>query len=420
MNSASLRTRFIAACLLLVTISTAGYAIAVAQFVELLEAQLVDQRLGGELEEFADAYRADPRVRGPQAAGLTSFALPPGADDGGLPEPLRRLKAGARREMHLDGTAVAAGRVDVEGARLYAVLDMSEVEDFERRFVVLAWLSAIISWIAAIVLATALARRVLRPVAQLAERVGALQPDAPHAPLAAAFDDREIRSIATAFDRFADRMQAFVSRERAFTEDASHELRTPLAIIDSSVQLLADDERLDAASRQRVQRIGRAVQQMQVLIEALLFLAREQGSVPAEEFALDALAAELVDAHRELLGQRPLRLELQAVSSRAHAPRAMVSCVLSNLLQNAMHYTEQGHVRVEVRPGCLVVEDTGIGIPPEDLARIFERRFRGAQSRGLGLGLYLVKRICDRIGWSVKLNSTPGSGTRFELRFPAA
>ena len=68
-----------------------------------------------------------------------------------------------------------------------------------------------------------------------------------------------------------------------------------------------------------------------------------------------------------------------------------------------------------IGPDGIVVQDSGIGIPPDDLARIFERRFRGAQSRGLGLGLYLVKRICERLGWSVRVSSAPQVGTRFEV-----
>jgi signal transduction histidine kinase len=90
---------------------------------------------------------------------------------------------------------------------------------------------------------------------------------------------------------------------------------------------------------------------------------------------------------------------------------------IRNLLLNGIHYTEPGRIEVRVEPGRLSVQDTGIGIPPQDLERIFERRFRGTQSRGLGLGLYLVKRICDRLDWQVEVTSRSEQGARFDLFF---
>jgi signal transduction histidine kinase len=63
----------------------------------------------------------------------------------------------------------------------------------------------------------------------------------------------------------------------------------------------------------------------------------------------------------------------------------------------------------------LLVHDTGVGISPQDLTRIFERRYRGTQSRGLGLGLYLVSRVCERLGWRITAESEPGRGTTFRI-----
>lgn len=419
MPELSLRTRFIGACLLLVTISTAGYFVAVAQFVEFLESELHSLRLGGELQEFADSYAVSTDAVGPHAAGLSSYVVPAGAPDDGIPERLRRMGPGIHDDIHLNDREVAVGRQDVNGARLYVVLDMEPVEQLEARFITLAWLCVLLSWAAAIILALWLARRVMQPVTRLAHLVANWQPDNHEQRLTPQFGEREIGVIAAAFDRFMERLREFVAREQAFTEDASHELRTPLAVIDSSVQLLLDDAALPAQSRGRVQRIQRAVQQMQMLIEALLFLARESGGYPAEHLALHQLVAEVADSHRELLAGKSLDLTVKTTPTVVRAPRGMASCVVGNLLLNAIHYTDRGRIEIEVHPEGLTVQDTGSGIPPDDLSRVFERRFRGAQSRGLGLGLYLVKRICDRLGWQVKVSSAAGVGTRFEVSFTA-
>ncbi len=415
-----LRARFIAACLLLVSFSTAGYYLAVAQFIEFLEAELRDTTLLGELDEFARTYEHDPQIPGPRAQGLSSYVLEPGEHPSKLPEVLRSLAPGAYEDLVMDGVDVAIARQDVDGARLYVVLDMQRIEDLEARFVSLAWICALISWGAAVALALWLAQRVLQPVTELAHLVGTLKPGDRAQRLAPRFDDAEIGVIATALDRFMERMEAFISREQAFTEDASHELRTPLAVIDSSAQILAEDPDLSAPARERVRRILRAGQQMQMLIEALLFLAREDGAYAAEELHLHLLLREVADGYAEMAAAKNLELSVQAVPTAVDAPRGMAACVVSNLLINAIHYTDRGRVDVKLEPGRLIVADTGIGIAPEELERVFERRFRGSHSRGLGLGLYLVKRICDRLGWLTWVESSRDGGTRFEVHFPVS
>jgi signal transduction histidine kinase len=412
-----LKARFVAACLILVSISTAGYFVAVAQYIEFLEAELQELRLVEELAEYVSAYELDPQATGPRGTGLSSYAVPKGGNGLLLPEPLRGMKPGLHDDIHINGREVAAARADVAGARLYVVLDMEPVEQLELRFMTLAWASVLVSWAAAVALALWLARLVLRPVTQLASLVAAANPGDGKLRLEPVFGDREIGQIAKAFDRFMERIEAFISREQAFTEDASHELRTPLAVIDSTVQLLVADVDLSESARTRIQRILRAVQQMQMLIEAMLFLAREEGSYPAEQLPMHQLAREIVDSQRELIGTKPVELKVSAAPTVVHAPRGMAACVIANLLLNAIHYTERGSIELEVKPAGLAVQDSGIGIPPADLGRIFERRFRGAHSRGLGLGLYLVKRICDRLGWTVRVSSVEGSGTRIDVLF---
>ena len=383
-----LRSRFVMACLLMVTISTAGYYIAVSQALEYFESAVLEINLQSQLNAYVSQFSADPATPVPRTENLKTYVQSAGEDASRIPDSLRGLTPGTYDEIHIAGHEVMVAHEIVNGARLFLVLDLEPLEAMEARFVRLAWLCALGSWLAAVLLALWLARRVLLPVTRLAEAVGNTEPGQQTQKLSPDFDDADVGIIAQAFDRFMERLDAFVSREQAFTEEASHELRTPLSIIDSSAQLLAEDTSLSQATRGRVMRIQRATAQMRMQIEALLFLAREDGGHSSESIA------------------------------NVRAPHGMAACVIGNLLNNAAHFTEKGLVEVHVRPGALHVQDTGIGISPESLERIFDRNFRGAQSRGLGLGLYLVKRICDRLGWSVVVRSAEGSGTRFEIHFP--
>jgi len=212
-----------------------------------------------------------------------------------------------------------------------------------------------------------------------------------------------------------ERLDGVLEREQSFTEDASHELRTPLAIIASAAELLAEESTLSAAARERVQRIRRATGQMQSLIEALLFLARGETTDSTQLCSLDQIVQESAEVVGAQAATKALRLRVNIQPVMVSGAPIMVACVVNNLLLNAVNFTQKGSIEVELTPRELTVRDTGIGIPPKDLSRIFERRYRGAQSRGLGLGLYLVSRICQRLGWTIETHSAEGSGTTFRV-----
>jgi signal transduction histidine kinase len=221
--------------------------------------------------------------------------------------------------------------------------------------------------------------------------------------------------IAAAFDDYMDRLDSVVEREQAFTEDASHELRTPLAIIASAAELLAEEPELAPAARERVQRIRRACGQMQSLIEALLFLARGESGDAAQPCAMDQVVREAVEVVAAGAASKSLQLNVAVEPVVVVGAPVMVACVVNNLLLNAVNFTQAGTIDITLTPTEFTVRDTGIGIPPKDLSRIFERRYRGAQSRGLGLGLYLVSRICQRLGWLIETSSAEGRGTTFRV-----
>nr|NIP74341.1 HAMP domain-containing histidine kinase [Gammaproteobacteria bacterium]NIR98090.1 HAMP domain-containing histidine kinase [Gammaproteobacteria bacterium] len=232
----------------------------------------------------------------------------------------------------------------------------------------------------------------------------------------------EIRELAQDFDDYLARLEAFIERERAFTADVSHELRTPLTVINGAAEVLLADPNLPDPGRIRVMRMARAAEEMTEITTALLVLAREEGTGAARSVSCDmeAVLREVVDKLRDPLKAKPvtLRLDIRA------RPRLAVECtvlamVVGNLLRNALAYTEHGEIRVDLGAGVLTVTDTGVGIDSDDLPRVFKRYHRGERSRGAGIGLSLVKRICDRYGWQIDIHSEPGHGTTTRLEFEA-
>lgn len=412
-----LRLRFVAALIAVVTVTAVGFAYAIYRVIEQIELQLLDRNVRNELDEFVAGYQHDPDIPLLHWGGLRRYAATPDQLDA-LPPELRALAPGFHEDVRVGDDKVHVGRQDLGDTRLYVTLDIMPIEMLEGQLRRLLWAGLAIGYILAVTAALLLARLVTRPVTELAQRVASLDPRQRHVSLTHRFGDREIGVIVQAFDRFLLRLDEFVEREQAFTEDAGHELRTPLSVILSAVQLLKDEPTLTNGARMRVRRIQRASEQMQSLIDALLFLAHEEEATALESSAVDELVRESVETHRELLAHKPVTLDVGVAEPlTVRAPVGIAACVVNNLLINAINNTEQGHIDVRVEEHVLSVQDTGIGIPQGDLSRIFERRYRGAQSRGLGLGLYLVKGICNRLGWDIRVISVLDAGARFEVHF---
>ncbi|OOG59782.1 HAMP domain-containing sensor histidine kinase [Rhodanobacter sp. C03] len=253
-----------------------------------------------------------------------------------------------------------------------------------------------------------LSRKVLKPVSDLANRLRGFRKVGKAEPLAHHFADDEVGELAHALDEYSERLTAMVERDREFNSDVSHELRTPLAVIASTTELLQGSPDLTEKLSERLKRIERASRQATELIEALLLLSRAErrGPTRGETTDVGKLAADVIESQRPQMRGKPLTIDLAVSESVSiNAPASVLSVALTNLIGNAIKYTLEGSVRVEVGHGRIEVIDTGPGIKPEDAERLFQRGVRGegAGGSGAGLGLAIVRRLCELYGWDVSM-----------------
>ena len=264
-----------------------------------------------------------------------------------------------------------------------------------------------------------LARRATAPLRALVQLVESAAPARLPQGFGAQFPDNEIGALARALDAALARVAGFIEREQHFTRDASHELRTPLAVIDGAAELLAQAPLAPQAAAQ-LQRIRMSSTQMAQALETLLALAREQlqGGEPAGPppmLPLLPLAEELVLQFALLLDGKDVQVQVDLTPQdtvRAH--RAALSILLGNLIGNAFAHAGSGTVRIFRDGACLVVQDQGPGIGAEVQARLFEPGVKGAASGGLGLGLSIARRLGERAGIGLAIESGSG-GTSARL-----
>jgi signal transduction histidine kinase len=199
----------------------------------------------------------------------------------------------------------------------------------------------------------------------------------------------------------------------------SHELRTPLSIISSSLEL--SRAAAPQSAGHALQRAADAAVDMRQTLEALLVLGRVQAGVArAESVDVAAIVREVIAAVESMPGacHGPIATHIQPSPTILELPGA-VRIVVRNLVENACIHAPGARVDVALAASVLTVRDYGPGIPVAEREHSLEGFVRGsaAMGEGAGLGLAIVQRLCERIGWTLTLEQTPGGGLTASVSF---
>jgi two-component system, OmpR family, sensor kinase len=286
--------------------------------------------------------------------------------------------------------------------------------------------------IAAALAAWFLTGRALRPVAEMARAAELITGSIPTGRLPIANSQDEFGRLGMRFNEVLDRLDAALRQQRNFLDDAAHELRTPIARMMSATELrlASTDVSADRATLGDVRAdLGRASR----LVDELLQLARaDSGSSAALETGnLDDIVSDAVAPWQGEARRRGIAFVVdQLEESLVRLDSRLIDRLVGILTENALRYTAPGGtVRLRVIAGpattTLRVEDSGIGIPREDRARVFSRFYRGVKARqiepeGNGLGLAIAQWIAGQHGATIELGDSEFSGARIDVVFPRA
>lgn len=314
---------------------------------------------------------------------------------------------------------------------IQVALDMSESEEIldAYRQQLLALMLAALLVVAAV--AFFIARRGMRPLKHITEAAQRITANNFGPRLQSSRWPKELDALAAAFDQMLARLRESFTRQSQFSSDIAHELRTPINTLMMQTSVTLRQARGDVEYRELLEsnldeyrRIGRT-------IESMLFIARaDNAQAPVHANTLDARHE--IDAVREffdaLAEDRGVNLTCEGEAT-VIADSDLLRRALTNLVSNALHHTTRGGtIRLSTRQTVegateFEVADTGSGIDPQHLPRLFDRLYRvdparSSDSGGIGLGLAIVQSIMGLHGGSVSVSSTVGHGSRFTLVFP--
>lgn len=369
--------------------------------------------LNSELDSILDSSAQSPGYHWQDSDTLRLYRL-----DGGkaVPPVLRTLHPGLH-EHDVDGRPSAVMvRDTAQAGRLALVLDITDFEALEK-FLTRWMLAAGVALIGITLLMGAYAMaRLVSPLVELARDIGALRPERRAQQVAVgAQGSAELYVIADALNDYLERNGQFVERERAFIDSASHELRTPIAVIGNAVELALEQPGTPPAVRHQLQRIAQTSASVEQLIALLLVLAKDPGRLvrSSDTVRLDHLIPDIVADHAHLCADKDLQLVIEPLPPCSlTAPVAIVQTAIGNLLRNAIENSDRGIIRIALSaPGVVRISDPGHGMTPEEISAIYARLARGDARQGNGIGLELIGRLCEHLGWKLSLESDAGQGT---------
>lgn len=276
------------------------------------------------------------------------------------------------------------------------------------------------------------ATRSLDPIHDLIETAGSIDSTNIHTRVDLPVNQDEILDLAITINELLDRVEHAIQHQKQFASDASHEMRTPVAAIKGNLEVLIRKQREPEQYVEEIKKVIVQTNRLENLLEQLLHLSRlESGaSMPrTEEVSLLPVIQGIYDIYElELQTKKIEGICLVPSTCKVYADRVYLELILKNLISNAIKYGKlNGTVtaRWDSQSHTLTIEDTGIGIAPENLEQIFNRFYRVDTSRsheipGNGLGLAIVRKIAEMQQIQISIQSEVGVGTTFSLIFPTS
>lgn len=272
----------------------------------------------------------------------------------------------------------------------------------------------------------------IKPIEKVIETSNAISKDNLFVRVELPQNKDEIYTLSTTINNLLDRIQSAIEREKQFTSDASHELRTPLAVVKGTLEVLVRKPRNTEEYNSKIKYCIEEINRINAMVDQLLLLARlenQKQSVQLQSVSLNLVIADVLTRLDDQIISKNLKIvERYNDEFFVKTDIYFVSIIINNLISNAIKYSYPNKeiiLSIYKKENNTIFEviDYGIGIPKDELSKIFHSFYRTSISseientKGSGLGLSIVKRLCDILSITVKVSSKKDKETKFTLNF---
>ena len=276
-----------------------------------------------------------------------------------------------------------------------------------------------------------IAGRNIRPIQNITETASAITKDNLKSRIELPANKDELYVLSDTINDLLNRIESAIDREKQFTSDASHELRTPLAVVKGTLEVLIRKPREKQEYEEKIKYCINEVDRLNTLVDQLLLLARFENQkivVNSQPVELDGVILQSLERFSSKIEKENIAINFTfdkhfTINSDAY----LVSVIVENLLSNAIKYSQRnGKIQILLlQQNDLVIckiTDNGVGIQKEDLTKIYEQFYRSEATahpeiKGNGLGLSIVKRLCDLLSCDIDIQSKSKKGTSVSIRF---
>ena len=282
------------------------------------------------------------------------------------------------------------------------------------------------------IIARLIAGRSIKPINSIIETSNIITRDNLKSRIPLPQNRDELYTLSQTINNLLDRIENTIEREKQFTSDASHELRTPLTIIKGTLEVLIRKPRNQEEYQEKINFCVSEVNRLNHLVDQLLLLARfenQNKSLKIEKVCLNVIILDTISRYSSIIQSKKIHISTDFVKEYYVENDAyLLSIIINNLFSNALKYSnENAKLNIVItdendRIECHII-DSGIGIPADDLQKIFNQFYRSKTIentgiKGSGLGLSIVKRLCTLLHIDIKITSKENIGTTVFLSFP--
>ncbi|MEX0636880.1 MAG: HAMP domain-containing sensor histidine kinase [Ferruginibacter sp.] len=342
-----------------------------------------------------------------------------------LPTQFKGLAAPASKEVETENQTflVLAREIQAPDGTLFISKDITAIEDRENLFQLGMLGVVIVMIVIGFLLSQMAARKLVKPLQKLTYSIQKTTPGTAMQRLKTDYKEQEYVDIAEAFNRFLNTMEDFVNRENIFIKTASHELRTPIAILSGALDVIEKRQQLSTADQQTLKRIRQTVSNMEIEVNTLLELLRNERPVSDTDISLGELINESVT---ELCSEMPQsadrikHIKTNQDQSIVWTHKPLLRMLIRNLLHNALQHT-QGEVLIQAENNAINVADFGTGLPLDVHQRLTKNPARlQTQNHEARFGLLIAQMVSEKLNIKLNVLHSDSSGVTMQIYFPPA